>query len=107
MYCLKIEFQNRFFDMLSHLLCRLVREAYRRPLKAEDMVDLQTELKSESAVPIFENAWRDEVKKQTRYQKEYVLPMVMSIISYMIELYSNSMLHNHCLLLQKTHARYQ
>ncbi|XP_048735267.2 multidrug resistance-associated protein 1-like [Ostrea edulis] len=40
----------------------LIREAYRRTLKAEDMVELPTEMKSETAVPIFEKAWHDEVQ---------------------------------------------
>jgi hypothetical protein len=41
----------------------LVGEAYHRPLKAADMLELQDELKSESTAPIFENAWRDEVER--------------------------------------------
>jgi hypothetical protein len=68
-----LKYPNLYF----YLLCSLVREAYRRPLKAEDMVDLQTELKSESAVPIFENAWRDEVQKLKRCEQEFLLPCIM------------------------------
>ncbi|XP_062567586.1 multidrug resistance-associated protein 1-like [Saccostrea cucullata] len=50
----------------------VVREAYKRPLKAEDMLDLQENLKSESIVPVFEKAWHDEIntlKKKTHEVK--------------------------------------
>ncbi|XP_061183744.1 multidrug resistance-associated protein 1-like [Saccostrea echinata] len=39
----------------------VVREAYKRPLKAEDMLELQENLKSESTVPVFEKAWHNEI----------------------------------------------
>jgi hypothetical protein len=57
-----------FTDLIQvGFLHSLVREAYHRPLKADDMLELQEELKSESAVPIFENAWRDEVQRLRKF----------------------------------------
>lgn len=45
---------------------RIVINAYKRRLEAKDLVKLPADLKSESAVPIFEKAWRDDANHQKR-----------------------------------------
>ncbi|XP_062617447.1 multidrug resistance-associated protein 1-like [Saccostrea cucullata] len=53
---------STFLSILSFSwFTSIVREAYRRTLKAEDMIELTDDITSESAVPIFQKAWRDEV----------------------------------------------
>lgn len=47
-------------------LFRIVINAYKRRLEAKDLVKLPADLKSESAVPIFEKAWRDDANHQKR-----------------------------------------
>nr|XP_034338521.1 multidrug resistance-associated protein 1 [Crassostrea gigas] len=45
---------------------RIVKDAYKRPLEAKDLIELSTDLKSESTVPVFEKAWRDDSNRQKR-----------------------------------------
>eukprot|EP00105_Crassostrea_gigas_P001880 XP_011414218.1 PREDICTED: multidrug resistance-associated protein 1 [Crassostrea gigas] len=45
---------------------RIVKDAYKRPLEAKDLIELSADLKSESTVPVFEKAWRDDSNRQKR-----------------------------------------
>lgn len=47
---------------------RLVTNANNRSLNAKDLLDLGSDLKSESAVPIFEKAWQNETNQYKRYK---------------------------------------
>lgn len=40
----------------------LVKDAYKRPLEAKDLIEFSADLKSESAVPVFKKAWHDDRK---------------------------------------------
>lgn len=48
-------------------LFRIVINAYKRRLEAKDLIKLPADLKSESAIPIFEKAWRDDANHQKRW----------------------------------------
>lgn len=63
----KIIFLNTCIKSKALLfLFRIVINAYKRRLEAKDLIKLPADLKSESAVPIFEKAWRDDANRQKR-----------------------------------------
>lgn len=45
---------------------RIVKDAYKRPLEAKDLIELSADLKAESTVPVFQKAWRDDLNRQKR-----------------------------------------